>query len=81
MTSRPTRQARATVRKPAPIGLLLHPGTPRTGWCTACKAWTHITTDLLLLTPDGVATVGTRSYCDICEDPDSPLPARRIDRG
>lgn len=78
MMSRRTRQGRAAAR---PIGLALHPGTPRAGWCTACKAWTHITTDLLLLTPDGVATVGTLAWCEVHDDPASPLPVRRIDRG
>lgn len=81
MTSRPARQARATVRKPAPYGLALHPGTPRTGWCTTCRAWTHISVDLLLFAPDGLSTVGTWAWCEVCEDPDSPLPVRRIDRG
>ncbi|MCX4550594.1 MULTISPECIES: hypothetical protein [unclassified Streptomyces] len=62
-------------------GLILHPGTLRSGWCAVCKAWTHITADLLLLSPGGLTTVGTWAWCEICDDPDSPLPPRRIDRG
>lgn len=61
-------------------GVALHPGTLHTDWCPTCKAWTHITSDLLLLTADGVTTVGTWAGCEICEDPDVPLPTRRIDR-
>ena len=70
------------VREPPAVtgGLSLHPGVLRPGWCTACKAWTCVSTDLLLLSPAGVATAGTWSWCEICEDPDSPLPARRTDR-
>lgn len=64
-----------------PAGLALHPGTLRTGWCTACKAWTHLTADLLLLAPDGVTPAGTWAWCEVCDDSDSPLPARRIGRG
>ncbi|QKW06940.1 hypothetical protein HUT18_11580 [Streptomyces sp. NA04227] len=51
-----------------------------TGWCADCKAWTQITTPLLLLSPGGVATVGIWTWCEICDDPDSPLPVRRINR-
>ncbi|RPK58200.1 hypothetical protein EES44_24345 [Streptomyces sp. ADI96-15] len=74
MTARPTRQTAST-------DVALHPGTLRSGWCPECKAWTLITADLLLLSPDGLSTVGTGSWCEICDDADSPLPARRIDRG
>lgn len=76
MTGRPER--RPALHQPA--GLALHPGTLHTGWCTTCKAWTHITTDLLLLAPGGVSVLGRWAWCEICDDPDSPLPARRIDR-
>ncbi|WP_381792972.1 hypothetical protein [Streptomyces niveus] len=75
MTPRPVRQTAP------PGGLVLHPGTLRSGWCTVCKAWTHITADLLLLSPTGLSTVGSFAWCEICDDPDSPLPLRRIDRG
>lgn len=62
-------------------GFALHPGTPRVGWCTACKAWTRLTADLSLLTPDGISMLGSRTWCEICDDTDNPLPPRRIDRG
>ena len=78
MTSRrPDRPT--TVQRPH-ADLSLHAGALRAGWCTTCKAFTHISTDLLLLTPGGVSTVGTWSWCEICDDPDDPLPARRINR-
>ncbi|MFD4315000.1 hypothetical protein [Streptomyces sp. NPDC058548] len=67
--------------QPAPAGLVLHPGSLRSGWCQVCKAWTHITADLVLIAPDGVTTAGTWAWCEICDDPDHPLPARRITRG
>lgn len=75
MTPRPVPQTAA------PGDLVLYPGSLRSGWCTVCKAWTRITADLLLLSPAGLSTVGTLTWCEICDDPDSPLPPRRIDRG
>lgn len=75
MSGRPAR--RTAAHQPAPV---LHPGTLRPGWCPACKAWTHITADLLLLTPTGVTSVGALAWCEICDDFENPLPARRIDR-
>ncbi|MFE0763699.1 hypothetical protein [Streptomyces smyrnaeus] len=60
--------------------LSLHAGALRPEWCTTCKAWTQLSTDLLLLSPGGVASVGSLTWCEVCDDPDSPLPARRIDR-
>lgn len=80
MTARRTRRP-APAARPLWTGLALHHGTLRSGWCPACKAYTRITTDLLLLSPEGVAPVGTWTWCEICDDPDHPLPARRIDRG
>ncbi|MFJ6014472.1 hypothetical protein [Streptomyces sp. NPDC092952] len=74
MTPRPSPPTAASP------GLVLHPGALQSGWCTVCKAWTHITADLLLLSPDGLTVVGTWAWCEICDDPDSPLPPRRIDR-
>jgi hypothetical protein len=70
----------STGRPAVDAGLVLHPGTLRTGWCRVCKAWTHITAELLLLTPAGVTPGGVWAWCEICDDPDNPLPARRIDR-
>ncbi|MEV6565874.1 hypothetical protein [Streptomyces kronopolitis] len=72
-------RSRIAVGQP-PAGLSLHAGTLRSGWCTKCKAWTYISTDLVLLTSSGVSTLGTWEWCEICDDPDDPLPARRIDR-
>ncbi|BBA98345.1 hypothetical protein RVR_4489 [Actinacidiphila reveromycinica] len=60
---------------------VLHAATPEASWCAVCKAWTCLTVGLLLLTPDGISTVGTRTWCEICDDTDHPLPPRRIDRG
>ncbi|GGZ23363.1 hypothetical protein GCM10010387_15630 [Streptomyces inusitatus] len=63
-----------------PVDVVLHPGAVRTDWCPSCKAQTRCTAGLLLLTPDGVTAAGTWTWCEICNDPDSPLPARRIPR-
>lgn len=76
----PARQSNASMQA-LPLGALaLHTGSVRTGWCAACKAWTHLSADLLLLTPDGVSTIGAGEWCEVHDDPDSPLPARRINR-
>ncbi|MCX5326287.1 hypothetical protein [Streptomyces sp. NBC_00120] len=78
MTPPPRRPTAAVL--PLRTDLSLHAGRVRSGWCSACKAWTHLTADLLLLAPEGVSTIGTWEWCEICDDPDEPLPARRIDR-
>lgn len=62
------------------ISCALHAETTATGWCLTCKAWTLLTADLLLLTPGGVSTLGTRTWCEVCDDPDDPLPPRRTER-
>ncbi|MFJ8852356.1 hypothetical protein [Streptomyces sp. NPDC102437] len=41
----------------------------RLDWCHACKAWTRATGSTFLLTPDGVATVSTWSWCEVCDAP------------
>ncbi|WP_439082074.1 hypothetical protein [Streptomyces sp. WL006] len=71
--ARPTR--------PAWTAFVVHTGTPEAGWCPVCKAWTLLTAGLLLLTPDGVSALGDRTWCEVCDDPDAPLPPRRTDRG
>ncbi|NGO66797.1 hypothetical protein [Streptomyces boncukensis] len=58
----------------------LHAGHLQSGWCPACKAYTYVSCALLLLTEQGVATIGELGWCEICDDPDDPLPPRRIDR-
>ncbi|WP_019548621.1 hypothetical protein [Streptomyces sulphureus] len=58
----------------------LHAGRLRSGWCPTCKAYTYLTCGLLLLTEQGVATVGELCWCEICDDLDDPPPLRRIDR-
>ncbi|MFE4329633.1 hypothetical protein ACFRQM_09275 [Streptomyces sp. NPDC056831] len=53
-----------------PLPVLLTPGTDwRAEWCAACKAWSRLTGSILLLTPDGVATVGAWAWCEFCDDP------------
>lgn len=74
--NRPVRESRTVTGD-----LSLHTGLLRPDWCTACKAWTRITTDLLLLAPSGITTFGPVSWCEICDDPTIPHPVRRIDRG
>lgn len=44
-------------------------GEGREDWCKACKAYTRVTGDVLMLTPDGVSTIGTWTWCGICDDP------------
>ncbi|WP_433856663.1 hypothetical protein [Streptomyces kronopolitis] len=78
MTPQPPRRSAAVL--PLPTDLSLHAGRLRTAWCDVCKAWTHLTADLLLLAPEGVSTIGVWSWCEVCDDPDDPLPARRTDR-
>ncbi|KPI33277.1 hypothetical protein OV450_1365 [Actinobacteria bacterium OV450] len=78
MSGRPGRRA-AQIGKPVTEDVALHPGTAREAWCADCRAWTSITADLLLLTSHGVTTAGVLAWCEVCEDPANPLPARRID--
>lgn len=56
---------------PPPV-LTVHvePGSPRPDWCHVCKAETRFTGDVLLLTPDGVAVVGSYAGCEICDEPE-----------
>lgn len=61
---------------PAPLVVTVDTGEARQEWCTACKAYTRLTGDVLMLTPDGVSTVGTWTACEICDDPDDPEAAR-----
>lgn len=51
------------------LTLTVTAGTPTEEWCAVCKAYTRVTGDLLLLTPDGVSKVGTWTWCETCEDP------------
>lgn len=51
-------------------GVTLAPGDVREDWCTVCKAYTRFTGAMLLLTPDGVTTVGYWVWCEICDDPE-----------
>ncbi|MGW6456540.1 hypothetical protein ACWF94_11555 [Streptomyces sp. NPDC055078] len=71
----------ATTEQQGHGGPVLHPGTTREAWCVSCRAWTGITCEMHLLTPEGVSTSGALAWCEVCEDPTNPLPARRIDRG
>ncbi|MEW2568332.1 hypothetical protein [Streptomyces sp. NPDC047070] len=56
----------------APPAVTVETGEAREAWCKACKAWTRATGDVLVLTADGVTTVGTWSLCEIDpgHDPD-----------
>ncbi|MEV5930932.1 hypothetical protein ACPCSG_23580 [Streptomyces cellulosae] len=47
----------------------LFPGSAKEQWCDACRAWTRLAGDILMLTPDGVSVVGTWTACEICDDP------------
>ncbi|MDX2813422.1 hypothetical protein ABZ312_09585 [Streptomyces sp. NPDC006207] len=63
---------------PAPAPLLtVVPGNVVTAWCYRCKAWTRLDGQLLLLAAEGVSTVGTWSWCEICEDPSEQEVPRR----
>ncbi|MEU8836578.1 hypothetical protein [Streptomyces sp900116325] len=69
MTSQPT-PAVAVATDPA-----------QSTWCSHCKADTRFTIGVFVLSSTGVTRVNGLSFCDVCDDPDSPLPVRRIDRG
>jgi hypothetical protein len=78
MTGEEHPQTTAPTARSLPLPVLLTPGADwRTEWCTTCKAWTRVTGSTLLLTADGVVTVGTWALCEICDDPtDQQEPAR-----
>ncbi|WNI20405.1 hypothetical protein [Actinacidiphila sp. ITFR-21] len=46
-------------------------------WCPNCKADSRLTGVTLLLTSQGVSTVDTWSWCEICGDDDPTDTARR----
>lgn len=54
------------------IGGFLTYGRRHETWCRPCKAFTAQTAPLLLVTERGVETIGTRTVCDVCTDPDLP---------
>ncbi len=56
-------------RATGPITMTVNPGEAHEDWCPACKAYTRLTGRVALLTPEGVSTVGTWSWCEICDDP------------
>ncbi|WP_405759452.1 hypothetical protein OG234_13240 [Streptomyces sp. NBC_01420] len=36
-------------------------------WCSACKAYTLLAGEIVLLTPYGVVTVGYWAWCETCD--------------
>lgn len=69
-------------RPPAPdLVVTVTPGTPAPTWCPTCKAYTRLAGELLLLDPAGVTQVGSYTWCEVCDDPHTPLPPRRIGHG
>ncbi|MFB7496079.1 hypothetical protein ACFC09_15530 [Streptomyces sp. NPDC056161] len=66
------------VRRPRDLVLTVTPGTATPEWCPACKAFTRLAGDLLLLDPGGVTVVGRYAWCQICDDPRMPKEARRV---
>ncbi|WTW95406.1 hypothetical protein OG216_19380 [Streptomycetaceae bacterium NBC_01309] len=68
---------RTPVVDPQPVSVVT--GDGREDWCAACKAYTRHTGDVLMLSPEGVSTVGAWSWCEICDDPadQPPEEARR----
>lgn len=59
-----------------PLTVIVLPGPAREDWCPTCKALTRLTGDVLMLTPDGVAVVGTWTACEICDDLDDQEATR-----
>lgn len=67
----------AVDQTPAPLAA----GDVRADWCPVCKAYTVLTGMTLLLTPGGVSTVGTWSWCEVCDDPALQTEQGGRDRG
>lgn len=64
------QQGSTTVAEPPPpLTVHVTPGPAREDWCPTCKAWTRLLGDVYMLTPEGVAVVGTWTACEICDDP------------
>ncbi|MGW4731824.1 hypothetical protein ACWEQC_22120 [Streptomyces shenzhenensis] len=75
----PRRYGRPEAPPPPPdLVLTVTPGTAAPEWCPACKAWTRVSGDLLLLAPGGVSVVGRYAWCEICDDPTVPEENRRV---
>ncbi|MCF3960269.1 hypothetical protein [Streptomyces fuscigenes] len=64
--------------QPADLVLTVTPGTSAPEWCPACKAYTRLAGDLLLLEPGGVTTVGRYAWCQVCDDPRFPKENPRV---
>ncbi|MFZ4266608.1 hypothetical protein [Streptomyces arboris] len=78
MTGDEQPQAIAPPARSVPPPALVTAGADwRVEWCTTCKAWSRLAGSVLLLTPEGVSTVGTWAWCEICDDP-ADQEARRV---
>lgn len=63
----PARRPAAADARPAPVATVAASGLTA-DWCTTCKAYTRVTGEVVLITRDGVSTVGVFEWCEICDD-------------
>ncbi|MDX3239373.1 hypothetical protein PV392_27535 [Streptomyces sp. ME03-5709C] len=63
--------------RPPAMALTVAPSRVRSAWCGSCKAYTLLAGDLVLLTPEGVSTLGTWTWCEVCDDPADQTDTRR----
>lgn len=56
--------------RPADVEVTASAANVSAEWCSTCKAWTLLAGEIVLLTPDGVATVGYWAWCETCDPPE-----------
>ncbi|MGX1301349.1 hypothetical protein [Streptomyces chartreusis] len=56
--------------RPADVEVTASAANVSAEWCSTCKAYTLLAGEIVLLTRDGVATVGYWAWCETCDPPE-----------
>lgn len=66
-----TRPSRRTAQQqPDEVEVTADAANVSAEWCSSCKAYTLLAGEIVLLTPDGVVTVGYWAWCETCDPPE-----------
>lgn len=65
-----TTRRHPTQPRPEDVGVFADAANVTAEWCTTCKAWTLLAGEIVLLTTDGVVTVGVWAWCETCDPPE-----------
>jgi hypothetical protein len=66
--TRPPR--RPTAHHPDEVEVIADAANVTAEWCSSCKAFTLLAGEIVLLTRDGVVTVGYWAWCETCDPPE-----------